>query len=78
MMFVSRAGLPSFRSPGVFWALSRALARANRTAFRLTAFSVQTNHVHLRRVESPLVVGLQDLELDQPLNLVERARNEAG
>ena len=38
----------------------------------------QTNYVYLGRVESPVVVGLQDLELDQPLNLVERARNEAG
>jgi hypothetical protein len=30
------------------------------------------------RVESTLVVGLQNLELDQPLNLGKRARNEAG
>jgi putative transposase len=40
-------GLPSLRSENVFPFMKRALARSNRTTFRVLHFSVQTDHVHL-------------------------------
>lgn len=43
----ARSGLGSFRSPGAFAALKRALSRASRDWFRITTFSVQRDHLHL-------------------------------
>lgn len=40
-------GLPSLRSEKIFPFLRRALARSNRSTFRVLHFSVQTDHVHL-------------------------------
>src|SRR4051812_25417840 len=39
-------GLPSFRSPSVFGALRRALARASVDRFRVIHFSIQQDHGH--------------------------------
>jgi len=39
-------GLPSFRSPGVFAALRRAIARASVDRFRVIHFSIQQDHAH--------------------------------
>jgi putative transposase len=41
------AALPSFRAKVAFGALSRALARATRSSFRVLQFSVQSDHLHL-------------------------------
>jgi REP element-mobilizing transposase RayT len=38
--------VPSLRSERVFPRLCRAIALANRAAFRVVHFSVQTNHIH--------------------------------
>jgi REP element-mobilizing transposase RayT len=43
----AQRALPSLREPDVFPVLRRALAKASRGDFRLVAFSVQTDHVHL-------------------------------
>jgi REP-associated tyrosine transposase len=43
----AREGLPSFRSLTVFAELSRALAAAHKSFFRVVEFSVQTDHIHL-------------------------------
>jgi REP element-mobilizing transposase RayT len=43
----ARSDVPSLRSDRVFADLGRALARSNRCSFRLTQFSVQTDHLHL-------------------------------
>lgn len=60
----AQRGLPSLRSPRAFQALQRALVQANRAAFRVLHFSVQTDHLHLI-VEGDssraLVRGLQGL-----------------
>jgi hypothetical protein len=40
------AGLPSFRSPRVFGALRRAIARASVDRFRVIHFSIQQDHGH--------------------------------
>ncbi len=42
-----RSGLPSLRGIEVFPAVHAALARAQRAGFRVNAFSVQDDHVHL-------------------------------
>ena len=42
----ARAGLPSFRSPRVFGALRRAIARASVDGFRVIHFSIQQDHGH--------------------------------
>src|SRR4029077_6526665 len=39
-------GLPSFRSPRVFGALRRAIARASADGFRVIHFSIQQDHGH--------------------------------
>jgi len=39
-------GLPSFRSPRVFGALRRAIARASVDGFRVVHFSIQQDHGH--------------------------------
>jgi putative transposase len=39
-------GLPSLRSPRVFAALRRAIARASLDGFRVIHFSIQQNHAH--------------------------------
>ena len=39
-------GLPSFRSPHVFGALRRAIARASVDGFRVIHFSIQQDHGH--------------------------------
>ena len=39
-------GLPSLRSPRVFGALHRAIARASRDRFRVIHFSIQQDHGH--------------------------------
>jgi hypothetical protein len=39
-------GLPSLRSPGVFGALRRAIARASVDRFRVVHFSIQQDHGH--------------------------------
>ena len=39
-------GLPSFRSPRVFGALRRAIARASVDRFRVIHFSIQQDHGH--------------------------------
>jgi hypothetical protein len=39
-------GLPSFRSPRVFGALQRAIARASVDRFRVIHFSIQQDHGH--------------------------------
>ena len=39
-------GLPSFRSPRVFGALRRAIARASVDGFRVIHFSIQQDHGH--------------------------------
>src|SRR5262245_7332056 len=41
------ARLPSFRAPGVFAAVRRALAASSGTRFRILHFSAQTDHLHL-------------------------------
>ncbi len=41
------AGLPSLRAARVFPAVLAAIARAQRDAFRICHFSVQSNHIHL-------------------------------
>jgi putative transposase len=56
--------LPSLRSPSTFEVLSAALALANRAHFRVTQFSVQTDHIHLIVEASSryaLIRGLQGL-----------------
>jgi hypothetical protein len=56
----------SLRAPAVFAVVRVALARASRTAFRVVAFSVQRNHVHLvveADVTIELVRGLQGLAI---------------
>ncbi|HXU63392.1 MAG TPA: hypothetical protein VN962_16955 [Polyangia bacterium] len=42
----ARPGLPSFRSPRVFAALRRAIARASVDRFRVIHFSIQQDHGH--------------------------------
>jgi REP element-mobilizing transposase RayT len=60
----ARLGMPSFWSEAVYCQLGRALAKSSRRSFRVTQFSVQTDHLHLI-VESDtalaLVRGLQGL-----------------
>jgi hypothetical protein len=40
------AGLPSLRSPRLFGALRRAIARASVDRFRVIHFSIQQDHGH--------------------------------
>ena len=42
----ARPGLPSLRSPRVFGALRRAIARASVDRFRVIHFSIQQDHGH--------------------------------
>lgn len=42
-----RPALPSLRSSAAFGALLRSLPRSSRRWFRVTQFSVQTDHIHL-------------------------------
>ena len=42
----ARGGLPSFRAPSAFAALTTAIARASGDQFRIIQFSVQVDHVH--------------------------------
>jgi putative transposase len=63
-----RAGtLPaSLRSPSIFAVVRTAIARASRAAFRIVAFSVQRDHVHLiveGDAPSALTHGLQGLTI---------------
>ena len=58
------SGLPSLRGKHVFPALRRAIAEASRSEFRITQFSIQTNHVHLlveAEARNALRHGLQGL-----------------
>jgi REP element-mobilizing transposase RayT len=43
----ARNGLPTLRGDGVFAAISRAFHAASRNSFRLLAFSIQSDHLHL-------------------------------
>jgi|SRR6185369_4122909 len=45
--FRARSGLPSLRGDAIFAAISRAFGAASRQSFRLLAFSVQSDHLHL-------------------------------
>ena len=56
--------LPSLRSVAAFTALSGAISNASRDRFRVTHFSVQTDHLHLiveARSREALIRGLQGL-----------------
>jgi len=56
--------LPSLRSPATFAALAAAFARTSNRRFRLTQFSVQTDHLHLiveAASREALIRGLQGL-----------------
>lgn len=60
----AKPNLPSLRALATFATLSEAFARANRANFRLTQFSVQTDHVHLiveASSRDSLIRGLQGL-----------------
>ncbi len=46
MTIRARAGLPSLRSPRLFGALQRAIARASVDRFRVIHFSIQQDHGH--------------------------------
>jgi hypothetical protein len=62
----ARPGVPPLRSRAVFCQLGRALTRSSRRSFRVTQFSVQTDHLHLI-VEADnalaLIRGLQGLAI---------------
>ena len=76
----AQRNLPSLRSIATFAALADALARANRRRFRLTHFSVQTDHLHLI-VEAvsreALIRGLQGLA-GRTARAVNRLWNRTG
>ena len=60
----AKPNVPSLRSLATFDALSAALARAGRNDFRVTHFSVQTDHVHLiveATSRDALIAGLHGL-----------------
>lgn len=60
----ARPDLPSLRSRSTFEVLSAALVRTNRQDFRVTQFSVQTDHLHLiveAASREALIRGLQGL-----------------
>ena len=62
----ARPGLPSFRGERAFCFLLTAISRASRDVFRIIAFSVQSNHIHLL-VEADdrtaLIRGVQGLAI---------------
>lgn len=80
----ARAGLPSFREDAIFDRLKDAVRGASRspavgTAFRVVAFSVQSNHLHLvveAHDTSTLSRGVQGLviRLARAVNRVLQAR----
>ena len=72
----TRPGVSSLRSNAAFRELTRALTRSSRRAFRLTQFSVQTDHLHLiveAESATTLIRGVQGLAVR-----CARAVNRAG
>lgn len=69
-MTLRAATLPaSLRAPSVFAVVRAALRRASRDAFRVIAFSVQRNHLHLiveAEAGAALSRGIQGLRFASP------------
>ena len=72
--------MSSLRSNAAFRELTRALSRSSRLGFRLTQFSVQTDHLHLiveAETATALIHGVQGLAV-RCARAVNRAGNRRG